>query len=457
MTNYRNLTTYAYAFMTSYPKTHLKAAMVLAALLAVIITTLPAKESTRTARVPISLAIDPVLVSKAPALKNEAPGTVIEAIPWTQVTIRPGDNLSMIFKRMGLKASDLQAIVDIGVDASVLKKIITGKTLGLQISRDKQLMALRYERNALESLLVTRVGNTFTAYRDISEPEVITAFRTARISTDSPSLYHAGKKAGLSDNIIMKLSYIFQWDISFALDLRKGDSFAVIYEEIYVDGEKVKEGDILAAHFQNMGKTYAAVLFEDDNSLKNYYTPAGLSLRKAFIRDPVHFSHVSSNFNLRRFHPIHKRVMPHRGIDYAANRGTPVVAAGDGKVMIARQNNASGKYVVIQHGQQYTTKYLHLSSFAKDLRPGKKVTQGQTIGFVGSTGWATAPHLHFEFLVNGVHRNPKTVKLPKAKPILASNMNRFRTSTAPMLMRLSSIVGSMTFANASYKTSRSDG
>ncbi|MCZ6501911.1 MAG: peptidoglycan DD-metalloendopeptidase family protein [Gammaproteobacteria bacterium] len=443
--------------MTTYPKTHLKGAITLAAFLAVIITTLPAKESAKTARVPVSLSIDPQLVSTSLPLQNEDPATEIEAIPWTRVKIRPGDNLSIIFKRMGLRAADLQAIVDIGADVSVLRKIITGKTLGLKISSEKQLLALRYEKNALESLLVARAGNTFIAYRDISQPEVITAFQTARISTDSPSLYHAGKKAGLSDNIIMELSYIFQWDISFALDLRKGDVFAVIYEEIYVDGEKVKEGDILAAYFQNMGKTYSAVLFEDDNGLKNYYTPEGRSLRKAFIRDPVHFSHVSSNFNLRRFHPIHKRVMPHLGIDYAANRGTPVVAAGDGKVTIARQNNASGKYVVIQHGQQYTTKYLHLSSFAKTVRPGKNVAQGQTIGFVGATGWATAPHLHFEFLVNGVHRNPKTVKLPKAKPILASNMNRFRASTAPMLLRLSSIVGSTTFANASQKTSRSDG
>ena len=302
---YSNFTSYAYAFMTTYPKTHLKSAITLAAFLAVIITTLPAKESFKTARVPVSLSIDPPLVSTSLALQNQDPVTEIEAISWTTVKIRPGDNLSIIFKRMGLRAADLQAIVEIGADVSVLRKIITGKTLGLKISGEKQLLALRYEKNALESLLVVRTGNTFIAYRDISEPEVIMAFQTARISTDSPSLYHAGKKAGLSDNIIMELSYIFQWDISFALDLRKGDAFAVIYEEIYVDGEKVKEGDILAAHFQNMGKTYSAVLFEDDNGLKNYYTPEGRSLRKAFLRDPVHFSHVSSNFNLRRFHPIH--------------------------------------------------------------------------------------------------------------------------------------------------------
>ncbi len=438
--------------MTSYPRTHLKAAIVLAVFLTVIITALPTKEGAKTARVPVSLSIDPV--TEPTSLPYEDPVTKLEAMQWTSVMIRSGDNLSIIFSRLGLKASDLQAIVNVGIDVSVLKRIVAGKTLGLQISNEGELLGLRYEINALERLQVTRTGNTFSAYLDILESEVITAFQTARISTDSPSLYHAGKKAGLSDNIIMKLSYIFQWDISFALDMRKGDQFAVIYEEIYVEGEKVKEGDILAAQFQNMGKAYSAVLFQDDNGLKSYYTPEGRRLRKTFLRDPVHFSHVSSNFNLRRLHPIHKRVMPHRGIDYAAKKGTPVVAAGDGKVTLARQNNASGKYVVIQHGRQYTTKYLHLSSFARAVGPGKSVRQGQTIGYVGSTGWATAPHLHFEFLVDGIHRNPRTVKLPNANPILASNMKRFKTSTAPMLMQLSSIVGNTGFARTPLKIPR---
>ena len=453
---YNKFVSYAHAFVKTYPKTHLKAATTLAAFLAVIFTTLPAKESSKTARMPVSLSIDPVLVATSQRPQADNPDKT-EMIPWTSVKIRPGDNLSIIFNRIGLKAADLQAIVDIGADVSVLEKIMAGKTLHLQITNDNQLLALRYKKNALESLLVTRKADAFTAYRDISESEIIAAFRTARISTDSPSLYHAGKKTGLSDNIIMQLSYIFQWDISFALDLRKGDAFAVIYEEIFVEGEKVKEGDILAAHFQNMGKNYSAVLFKEDNGTKNYFTPEGRSLRKAFIRDPVHFSHVSSNFNLRRLHPIHKRVIPHRGIDYAADRGTPVVAAGDGKVNIARQNNASGKYVVIQHGQHYTTKYLHLSSFANAVRPGRTVKQGQTIGYVGSTGWATAPHLHFEFLVNGVHRNPKTVRLPKVDSVPIINIDRFKTSTAPILMRLSSIVGSTAFAAAPQKTSRTDG
>lgn len=309
-------------------------------------------------------------------------------------------------------------------------------------------MGLRYQPSAFSTLLVQRTDRKFSAQQIQLPTESITAYQIASIDKDARSLYLAGKRAGLSDNIIMQLSYVFQWDISFALDLRQGDSFALLYEEIYVEGQKVKDGDILAAGFTNMGKTHVAVRYLDLDGRQDYYTPQGLSLRKAFIRDPVHFSHVSSRFNLRRLHPIHKKVMPHRGIDYAANKGTPVVAAGDGKVSIARQNSASGKYVVIQHGQQYTTKYLHLSSYGKGVRAGASVRQGQTIGYVGSTGWATAPHLHYEFLVSGVHRNPKTVKLPKADPIAASDIKHFHRETTGFLTQLAAIQGKTGYARA---------
>jgi murein DD-endopeptidase MepM/ murein hydrolase activator NlpD len=180
-------------------------------------------------------------------------------------------------------------------------------------------------------------------------------------------------------------------------------------------------------------------LYQSEDGDKNYYTPDGKSMRKAFIRDPVHFSRVSSSFNLKRLHPIHKRVMPHKGIDFVANRGTPIIASGDGKVSVARQNSSSGKYIVIRHGEQYTTKYLHLWKFARGIRVGKKIKQGQVIGYVGSTGWATAPHLHYEFLLNGVHRNPRTVKLPQAEPISVSERERFLAQTAGYVERLYSM------------------
>jgi murein DD-endopeptidase MepM/ murein hydrolase activator NlpD len=237
----------------------------------------------------------------------------------------------------------------------------------------------------------------------------------------------------------MELSYVFQWDISFALDLRQGDSYSLLFEESYLEGVKVRDGKILSAQFNNMGQTYTAVLYTAEDGTSSYYAADGKNLRKAFLRDPVHFSRVSSSFNLKRLHPIHKRVMPHRGIDYAARQGTPIVAAGDGKVSIARQNSSSGKYLVIQHGEQYQTKYLHLYKFGKGIRAGKRVRQGEVIGYVGSTGWATAPHLHYEFLVDGVHRNPRTVSLPQANPIKSSEKQRFVEQTASYIRRLESL------------------
>ena len=435
---------YLSALMHSYPKSHVKAALLLTVLLVVVITALPPHQGESSSKAPVSLqlevaeAADFVSVNEAPVKQEQ-----IEASNsrWINITIQPGDSLAHIFKRIRLPAADLQNIVNLGKTVSSLRKILPGQTLGFKITTSGELIAIRYKKNALDTLLINRQDQSFVASWQSATPETIVAFESAKITKENPSLYHAGKAAGLSDNIIMKLSHIYQWDISFALDLRAGDSFSLMFEEIYVDGELVKEGSIIAAVFTNMGKRHEAVRYTDIESHSDYYTPEGLSMRKAFLRDPVHFSYVSSSFNLRRLHPIHKKIMPHRGIDYAAKRGTPVSASGDGKVTVRRQNNASGKYIVIQHGEQYTTKYLHLSAFGKGIKPGKSVKQGQTIGYVGATGWATAPHLHYEFLVSGVHRNPKTVSLPKALPIAKDELVRFRDSVSSVLARLESISG----------------
>lgn len=427
--------------MNSYPKSHLKTALALTALLAIVITALPARQETTT-QIPISLEVDHPALTQEPDM---APLLVHQPVPsshWVHIEVKPGDNLARIFQKINLPAADLQNIIDLGRDVKSLRKILPGQELSFQISQEGRLISIRYKKNAFDTLLVERSDIGFTAAWEEAEPEKLIVFEKATITKDRPSLYHAGKAAGLSDNIIMKLSYIYQWDISFALDLRTGDTFSLMYEEVYIDGEKVKEGNIIAATFTNMGKVHEAVRYTDLAGRTDYYTPDGHSMRKAFIRDPVHFSHVSSSFNLRRLHPIHKRVMPHRGIDYAARRGTPVLASGDGRVTIRRQNDASGRYVVIQHGQQYTTKYLHLNAFARGIKPGVTVKQGQTIGYVGSSGWATAPHLHYEFLVGGVHRNPKTVKLPEASPVRADEMPRFKKTVAPVLAKLEVVSGS---------------
>lgn len=420
----------------SYPKSNLIVALLSVVSFSVLLALVPANKDAEQTQQPVSLSIPPPLatVASGDAMVSVPPQTLLKS--WKEVKIRRGDSLSNIFNRMGLSPADLHQVMGLGNEVSVLANIIPEQSIMLDITEAGKLNGLRYDQTPFESLLVSRDGSRFRAERRIYKPDVVTTFRSASITREHPSLYESGEAVGLSANILMKLSYIFQWDISFALDLRQGDEYGLLYEENYLDGKKVNDGKILAATFSNLGKTHVAVLYTSGEGYQSYYTPDGQSMRKAFIRDPIHFSRVSSNFNPRRLHPIYKKVMPHRGIDYVAKLGTPVMAAGDGKVTIARQNAASGKYVVIQHGEQYTTKYLHLSRYARNIRPGKRVTQGQTIGYVGATGRATAAHLHYEFLLNGVHRNPRTVKLPKVRPIQNAFKERFFSQVMPYLEQL---------------------
>jgi murein DD-endopeptidase MepM/ murein hydrolase activator NlpD len=234
----------------------------------------------------------------------------------------------------------------------------------------------------------------------------------------------------------MRLAQIFQWDIDFVLDIRPGDEFFVLFEELYFEGEFVGYGDILAAEFVNQGRRYRAVQYQTQSGRKDYFTPDGISMRKAFLRAPVEFSKISSRFNMRRLHPVRKTVRPHRGIDYAAPIGTPILAAGDGRINTATRNRANGRYIIINHGQQFVTKYLHLSKFARGIKAGKRVKQGQVIGYVGATGLVTGPHLHYEFLVNGVHMNPRTVALPKAKSIAKGELPQFALATRQHMLLL---------------------
>ena len=223
---------------------------------------------------------------------------------------------------------------------------------------------------------------------------------------------------------------------TFVLDIRKDDNYYVIYEEVWLDGEHVADGEIIAAEFNNNGRSVQAVRYINSEGRSDYFTPEGRSMRKAFLRAPVDFTRISSNFNPRRRHPILNTIRAHRGVDYAAPRGTAIKAAGDGKVIFRGVKSGYGNTVILQHGGNITTLYAHMSGFAKDARNGRRVTQGQTIGFVGKTGLATAPHLHFEYRLNGVHRNPRTVKLPQAKPIAEEYMQDFLATARPLLDEL---------------------
>jgi murein DD-endopeptidase MepM/ murein hydrolase activator NlpD len=290
---------------------------------------------------------------------------------------------------------------------------------------------MRYEKSALEAYVFSLKGDQYTSKHVLREPEVLKSYRAGNIDE---SLYLAGNKANIPDKTVMELANIFGWDIDFVFDIRKGDSFAVLFEERFIDGKRLGTGNILAASFTNRGKTYKAVRYTNSQGQTDYYTPDGLSMRKAFLRTPLDIFRISSGFNLRRKHPIHKKIRAHRGVDYAAPTGTPVYSSGDGRVLEAGYTKANGNYVFIQHGQTYITKYIHLHR--KKVRTGQSVKQRQIIGTVGATGYATGPHLHYEFLVNGVHRNPRTVSLPKANPISANERSRFNKMAIVLLDQL---------------------
>ena len=350
------------------------------------------------------------------------------------VVVRPGDNLALIFNREGLSAQDLHRLVNAKPLGARLAKIAPGEEFSFVLDEDNRLLSLSYAPDRLKTLRFTRDGNRFHAEEIIVEPQRKTAYRHGVIDDN---LFTASQRAGLPDQVTMRLAQIFQWDIDFILDIRAGDTFYALLEELYLEGEFIGFGNILAAEFINQGDSYRAARYVAPNGEANYFDPAGRSMRKAFLRAPVSFTRISSNFNLRRKHPLWNRAMPHRGIDYAAPRGTPIFASGDGMVTEAGTGRANGNYVVLRHGEQFMTKYLHMSRIARGIRTGKRVQQGDTIGYVGATGWATGPHLHYEFLVNGVHQNPRTVKLPDADPVPAAETERFKASTAPLLASLS--------------------
>jgi murein DD-endopeptidase MepM/ murein hydrolase activator NlpD len=369
---------------------------------------------------------------------SQAPNEVAEPAPavthkTAEAKVKPGDNLALIFKRQGISAADLQRVLASAPLGPRLRRIYPGHNFTFTLSEDNSLIKLQYSPGPLETLEFERRGDSFSGREVTQEPERAVAYKHATLDH---SLFVSSQRAGFDDSLTMRLAQIFQWDIDFVLDIRRGDEFHVLYEELYLSDEFIGYGNILAAEFVNQGESYQALLYTDDQGDSGYYAPNGANMRKAFLRAPVEFSRISSNFNLRRVHPLFKRTMPHRGIDYAAPRGTPILASGDGTVTIAGRTNANGNYVVIKHGEQFVTKYLHLSKFSRGARKGSRVKQGQTIGYVGATGWATAPHLHYEFLVNGVHKNPRTVNLPEANPIQADERQSFEFQAHPRLALL---------------------
>lgn len=348
-----------------------------------------------------------------------------------QLTIKRGDTLDRLFRRNKLSLSDLSVMVQLPEAAPYLKKLIPGNELSIEHDEGK-LVSLYRELDLTTALAVTREESGFIA-QIIERPIEIRKKRAyGRIES---SLFESAQEAGLPDKTVMNLAGIFAWDVDFVLDIRSGDDYYVLFEQIFQDGEYVSDGEIIAAEFNNNGRTIQAIRYTDKNGRADYFTPDGQSVRKAFLRAPVDFR-VSSSFNPNRRHPVLKTVRPHRGTDYAAPSGTPIKAAGDGKVIFRGVKSGYGNVVILQHGGNITTLYAHMSKFASKVRNGTRVRQGQTIGYVGKTGLVTGVHLHYEYRLNGVHRNPRTVKLPQAEPIQDEYRADFLSSVEPILDEL---------------------
>jgi murein DD-endopeptidase MepM/ murein hydrolase activator NlpD len=375
----------------------------------------------------------PVATAAAEVVPPVIPAQQASVASIIEVVVSRNDTLDAIFRRMALNKSDLAAIRNLPGIRQSLDFLKPGDSIKLTHT-DGDIKELTRKVSETQTLDVVLKDSGFEA-RMIDNP-VETRVRTARATINS-SLFQAAGAADISDTIALKLANVFAWDIDFVLDIREGDRFSAVYEQIFQDGKYLRDGEVLAAEFVNNGKAYRAVRFVGEDGHAGYYTPAGLAMRKAFLRAPVEFTRVSSAFNPHRQHPILNLIRGHMGTDYAAPIGTPVHAAGDGHVSFAGQRGGYGNAIILTHGANISTLYGHMSRFARNMRVGARVQQGEVIGYVGMTGLATGPHLHYEYLTNGVHRNPQTVQLPGAEPLRAQDLQRFREMAAPLLSSLS--------------------
>lgn len=372
-----------------------------------------------------------------------APEQPLDVTEELEHTVRSGESLSSIFSDLNLSREDLHKIVHANATGKQFADVAPGNDVVATLNADGELERLTYAKTPFETLIATRHDDEFDV--ELLNKKVDYQLASAK-ATIHASLFEDGTRAGLPEKLILKLADIFAWDIDFALNLREGDQFTVVYEKLFVDGKEFDSGDILSVEFVNQGKVYTAVRFEDNQGNTGYYTPEGNSLRKAFLQTPMDFAKISSHFDLHRKHPILNTIRAHKGVDYSAATGTPIKSTGDGKIIFKGGKNGYGNVVEIEHGQKYSTLYAHLSGFKSGLKTGGSVKQGEVIGYVGSTGLATGPHLHYEFRINGEHVNPLTVKLPHSIPMDATVLAKFKAQTQPLLAQLKQAKGEAQFA-----------
>jgi murein DD-endopeptidase MepM/ murein hydrolase activator NlpD len=386
--------------------------------------------------------VDSAVVSTVVSTKDTAPNPVPASNPvWRNIEVESGDSLSAIFTKVGLSNQDLFRVLNSSDEAKVLNRLYPGYQLDFKIPGEGELEQLRVLKSPLEGYLFTLNENHYDVESIVNIPEVAQTFK---VGTIADSLFMAGQREKIPTITIMEMANIFGGVLDFILDPRSGDDFSILYEEKYLHGAFIDNGEILATQYTNQGKTFTAIRYVDEQGETGYYNTDGESMRKAFLRSPLDVSRITSNFSLSRRHPILNTIRAHKGTDYAANRGTPIRATSDGQVTRASRYGSFGNLIIIKHDGGFETKYAHLSKYANGIKKGSRVRQGDIIGYVGSTGGATGPHLHYEFLVGGVHQDPRTIldKLPKAKSIAAAELDRFKTQTGPLLQQFVELNGS---------------
>lgn len=347
------------------------------------------------------------------------------------IKVASGDSLSTVFARAGLTYQDVDQLIALGDSIEPLKTLHPGDEFAFRLSPEQNLMGLTYQIAPNKSLTVSRdAQDQLTAHEVVLPME--TRLTTAEGTIDS-SLYQSAIDTGLSANIVMQLADIFGWKIDFLKDVQNGDHFRIVYEEKFLKGKHISTGRVMAAQFTNHGKVFQAVRYTTPEGKVGYYEPNGASLERGFLRYPVEFSRISSRFNMHRMHPLYHKIRAHKGVDFAARTGTPIHAAGNGKIEFIGWQHGYGKVIKIKHDGGFETVYGHMSRFNTKIKKGSKVDMGETIGYVGMTGAATGPHLHYEFHVKGVYTDPLAAKLPEAHPIPSKYRKDFLVQTQPLV------------------------
>ena len=342
-----------------------------------------------------------------------------DSISYDFYTVKNGENLSIIFEEFKMPLNTAYKIFREDKTGS-LRNIRPGNKMRFTYLND-QIINIEIMKDSINSTLIN-ISEEISIIDTVKNPEMVTSFKSGVIDS---SFYEAGLKADIPESVIMDLAYLFGWDIDFIFDIRKGDTFRLIYETVYADGEVAKNGDIVFAEFINQGKTFNAYRFIRSNNIKEYYDSDGNNIKKAFLRAPLDFAYISSHFNPNRMHPILHKIKAHNGVDYAAVRNTPIMASGDGVIKFIGTKSGYGRTIQIKHGGGISTLYAHLESFDKKIKVGSKVSQGETIGYVGDSGAATGTHLHYEFKIGNKRTDPVRVKLPSAKPIPEDQREKF--------------------------------